>query len=91
MGAQGFDNYDGTSQRYSQRLIVSLAVRNGWGLRTTDMINAFLQGATHTELVGATGEPLREVNFYLPAYCIPVLDMMQCDDTFWPCNGSASL
>ena len=48
MDAQGVDNYSGTSQRYSQRLIGSLAARNGWDLCTTDISKAFLQGS-HTK------------------------------------------
>ena len=73
MDAQGLENYAGTSQRYSQRILVSEAVRNGWGICTTDISKAFLQGVTYKELAEATGEPLRAENFYLPDYCVDVL------------------
>ena len=58
--------YAGTSQRYSQRIIVSEAVLRGWDLATTDISKAFLQGVTHQELSELTGERMREVNFTLP-------------------------
>jgi hypothetical protein len=32
---------------------------------TTDISKAFLQGVTYKELAEATGEPLREVHFYV--------------------------
>ena len=66
-------SYAGTSSRYSQRLLVSEAVMRGWDLATTDISKAFLQGVTYKELAELTGEPLREVNFYLPDYCVPFL------------------
>ena len=71
--ARHLDNYVGTSQRYSQRILVSVAAQNQWDICTTDISKAFLQGVTYKELAEATGEPLREVNCVLPAYCVAVL------------------
>ena len=65
--------YAGTSQRYSQRLLVSEAANRGWPIACTDISKAFLKGVTYKELHEATGEPLREVNFYLPHYCTPLI------------------
>ena len=59
------DKYAGTSTRYAQKLICSEAVRQGWDIATTDISKAFLQGVTYEELSKITGEPVREVNFYL--------------------------
>ena len=42
LDAKGLDNYAGTSQRYSQRALVSEAVRRGWDICTTDISKAFL-------------------------------------------------
>ena len=67
------DRYAGTSTRCSQKLIVSEAVRNGWPICTADISKPFLQGATHEQLAEMTGEPVREVNFYLPVTNIPLL------------------
>jgi hypothetical protein len=50
-----------------------VAAQNQWDICTTDVSKTFLQGVTYKELAEATGEPLREVNFTLPSYCIAVL------------------
>ena len=84
MDAVGLESYAGTSQRYSQRMLVSEAVKKGWDICTTDISKAFLQGVTYKELAEATGEPLREVNFYLPAYCIPILRKIEGYQDFDP-------
>ena len=46
------------------------------GTCTADVPKAFLQGVTYEDLAEMTGEPLREVNFYLPADNIPLLRMI---------------
>ena len=71
--AHNLDSYAGTSQRYSQRLVCSEAAHRGWPICTTDISKAFLQGVTYEELAELTGEPIREVNFYLPAHCNDIL------------------
>ena len=71
--AQSLDSYAGTSQRYSQRLVCSEAAHRGWPICTTDISKAFLQGVTYKELSEQTGEPIREVNFYLPSHCNDIL------------------
>ena len=53
------DNYAGTSQGYSQRLLVSEAVLRGWDLCTADIRKAILQGVTCEDLSELTGEPIR--------------------------------
>ena len=65
--------YAGTSTRSSQRVLVSESVRNRWPIGTLDISVAFLKGVTYRELAEMTGEPMREVNFYLPDSCIPLL------------------
>ena len=47
MDAKGLENYAGTSQRYSQRIAVSVAVQHGWDICTADLSKAFLQGVTY--------------------------------------------
>ena len=76
--------YAGTSSRSSQKVLVSEAVRNGWDICTTDIPKAFLQGVTYEELAELTGEPIREVNFYLPAYNVPLLQKLPGFETFDP-------
>ena len=72
MDARSLDNYVGTSQRYSQRVLVFVAVQNKSDICTTDISNAFVQGVKFKGLAEAAGEPLRAVNFVVPAYCVAV-------------------
>ena len=67
------EKYAGTSQRFSQRILVSEAVIRKWDIATTDISKAFLQGVTYKELSDMTGEPMREVNFYLPSANVGLL------------------
>ena len=82
--AAGLERYAGTSQRYSQRLLVSEAVCRQWPLISTDISKAFLQGVTYEELARLTGEPLREVNFYLPSYSLQALRQIPGFENFDP-------
>ena len=82
--AQDLIRYAGTSQRYSQRMIVSEAANRGWNIVTTDISKAFLQGVTYKELAELTGEPLRDVNFYLPPSSVAVLKQIDGYTTFDP-------
>ena len=78
------DRYAGTSSRSAQKLLVSEAVKWGWPMCTADISKAFLQGVTYEELAKLTGEPMREVNFYLPADNIPLLHMIPGFEDFDP-------
>ena len=78
------DRYAGTSSRCSQKLLVSEAARRGWPICTTDISKAFLQGVTYEELSELTGEPAREVNFYLPASNVPLLRKIPGFESFDP-------
>ena len=76
--------YAGTSSKLSQKLLVSEAAARKWDIVTTDISKAFLQGVTYEELSQLTGEPLREVNFYLPANNIAILKQIPGFETFDP-------
>ena len=78
------DRYAGTAQRYSQRALVSEAVVQGWDVATTDISKAFLQGVTYEELARITGEPQREVNFYLPHASVHLLNKVPGFESFDP-------
>ena len=78
------DRYAGTSSKCSQKVLVSEAVRNQWPVFTADISKAFLQGVTYEELAQLTGNPVREVNFYLPADNIPLLQKLPGFETFDP-------
>ncbi len=75
--AAGLEKYAGTSQRYSQRLLVSEAANRQWPIVSTDISKAFLQGVTYKELSEMTGEPLRDVCFVLLANSVAVCDKFQ--------------
>ena len=75
------DRFAGTSTRCVQKLLASEAVRNHWPICTADISKAFLLGVAYEQLAKITGEPLREVNFYLPASNIPLLRQIKgCED-----------
>ncbi|CAJ1446370.1 unnamed protein product [Effrenium voratum] len=69
--AQGFldtqltSNYAGTSTKWSQRILITVAVNRGWTLHSADVSEAFLRGLTFEELAEA-GEDRREVALELP-------------------------
>ena len=69
--AQGFsdrqstDTYAGTSTRWGQRLLITIAVQRKWALWSADISEAFLPGLTFRELHEEGGE-LREVQITLP-------------------------
>ena len=77
-------SYAGTSQRHSQRIVCSEAVNQHWDIYNTDISKAFLQGITYKELQELTGEPLREVNFYLPPWCVPIIRRIKGWESFDP-------
>ncbi len=78
------ERYAGTSTRSAQKVLVSEAVRRGWDLGSADISKAFLQGVTYEELAELTGQPQREVNFYLPQADIPLLRQIPGFETFDP-------
>jgi len=78
------DTYAGTSSKLAQKVIVSEAALRRWHIATTDISKAFLQGVTYKELAELTGEPLREVNFYLPEYNVPILKKLTGFESFDP-------
>ena len=59
-------SYASTACRWSQRLVVSIAVQKGWQLWVTDISTAFLQGMSFEELARLTGTEARDVAFTPP-------------------------
>ena len=78
------DSYAGTSSRGSQKLLVSEAAARGWDICASDISKAFLQGVTYEELAELTGDPIREVNFYLPQYNMSQLRQVEGFENFDP-------
>ena len=80
------DRYAGTSSRCAKKVLASEAVRNHWPICTANISKAFLQGVTYEKLAALTGEPMREVNFYLPASNISLLRQIKGFEDFDPQN-----
>ena len=59
--ADSLDTYAGTSDRLSQRVIVSESVCRGWTMKALDIKKAFLKGVSYEELAKATDQPQRHV------------------------------
>jgi len=70
--AQGFldqqmtATFAGTSTRWSQRLLLSIAVQMQWSLWSADISEAFLRGLSFEQLHLEEGEELRKVELALP-------------------------
>ena len=60
------ESYASTASRWSQRLVVSLAVMNKWPVWVSDISTAFLRGMPFKELAKLTNTPEREVAFVPP-------------------------
>jgi Reverse transcriptase (RNA-dependent DNA polymerase)/Integrase core domain len=67
MASDTLETYAGTSSRWGQRLVCSIAAQHQWHLQSADISTAFLQGLTFEQLSKETGEPLRNVAFVPPA------------------------
>ena len=63
---QEVNNYAGTATRWSQRLVVSIAVQEQWKLWIADVATAFLQSDTFEQLEHA-GDATRDVSFSPPS------------------------
>ena len=70
--AQGFrdrqevENYAGTTSRWAQRVLIIVAVQQGWDLWSADISEAFLRGLTFEELHKDGVNELRRVELELP-------------------------
>ena len=58
--------FSGTSARWTQRLLLALAVEHDWEVHALDVSEAFLRGLTFEQVSAETGEPLRSVQLQLP-------------------------
>jgi Reverse transcriptase (RNA-dependent DNA polymerase) len=64
--ARDMQCFSATASRWSQKVILSVAVQRGWELMVADVATAFLQGMTFRELADLQGTPIREVAFRPP-------------------------
>ena len=59
--------YAGTATRWSQRVILSIAVQHNWTVWISDVATAFLQSDSFEQLAKDSGSAVREVSFTPPA------------------------
>ena len=64
---QEVNSYAATASRWSQRLVVSVAVKERWQLWIADVATAFLQSDTFAQLTEEAGDEIRNVCFTPPA------------------------
>ena len=65
-------------------MLASEVANRRWNIVSADISKAFLQGVTYKELAEITGEPLRDVNFYLPPSSVAVLKQIEGYTNFDP-------
>ena len=79
------DTFAGTATRWAQRLVNSGAALNpGYKLFSFDVSTAFAKGMTFKELSSLTGQPLRAVQFDLPAEDVAILRTIPGFEDFNP-------
>ena len=71
--ANDLATFSATASRHGQRVVNAAAAQYGYELWSADVGQAFLRGLTFAEISRLTGEPLRQVQFDLPAGSVPLL------------------
>ena len=82
---QTVESYASTTTRWGQRLLLAIAVQQGWPLKSADVSEAFLRGLSFEELhrTGVDKE-LREVQLLLPAGSLELIRSVPGLETFNP-------
>ena len=65
--------FAGTTSRWGQRIVNSIAVQKGWILFTADVSQAFLRGLTFEEAAKHKHEVVRTVQFTVPPGSLGIL------------------
>ena len=73
MQASQLSTFSGTTSRWGQRIVVSVAVQRRWSLFSCDVAQAFLRGLSFRELAEMDGEVKRSVQFIVPSGSISLL------------------
>ncbi|CAE7314416.1 RE2, partial [Symbiodinium necroappetens] len=82
---QTVESYASTTTRWGQRLLLAIAVQQGWPLKSADVSEAFLRGLSFEELhrTGVDKE-LREVQLLLPPGSLELIRSVLGLETFNP-------
>jgi len=81
---ENISTYSGTSTKAAQRLVNGHAAQNEYPIFSMDISAAFLKGMTFEEIARETGQPLRSVQFKMPADSIPLLKQLEGMHDFNP-------
>ena len=76
--------FSGTATKAGQRAVCGFAAQHEYTLFSLDISAAFLKGLTFKEIAKLTGEPLRSVQFQMPANCIHLLRKLPGMEDFDP-------
>ena len=71
--AAQLSTFAGTTSRWGQRIVNSVAVQRGWQLFTADVSQAFLRGLTFEEAAKIKDEVHRSIQFTMPPGSVPIL------------------
>ena len=82
--AAQLSTFAGTTSRWGQRIVNSVAVQKGWQLFTADVSQAFLRGLTFAEAAKLKDEVIRSIQFTMPPGSVPILQQLPGYSDFNP-------
>ena len=82
--AAQLSTFAGTTTRWGQRLVNSVAVQHGWPLFCADVSQAFLRGLTFEQAAKLKDEVQRDVQFTVPPGSVPILQRLPGFNDFNP-------
>ena len=83
--AQSVESYASCTSRWAQRLVLAIAVQQGWPLKSADVSEAFLRGLSFEELHrSGIDKELREVQLLLPPGSLELIQSVPGLENFDP-------
>ena len=82
--AAQLSTFAGTTTRWGQRLVNSVAAQQGWPLFTADVSQAFLRGLTFEQAAQMKDEVRRDVQFTVPPGSMHILQQLPGFEDFNP-------
>ncbi len=82
--AAQLSTFAGTTSRWGQRIVNSVAVQKGWHLFTADVSQAFLRGLTLAQAAELKYKVHRSIKFTMPLGRVPMLQQLLGYDDFNP-------
>ena len=82
--AAQLSTFAGTTTRWGQRLVNSVAAQKRWPLFTADVSQAFLRGLTFEQAAQMKDEVRRDVQYTVPPGSVPILQQVPRFETFSP-------